>query len=219
MIGLIANPQVALDSCVDHLDLEKLFGRVAPLHVDLGCGDGLFLCDLAQKCPEINFLGIERLTGRVEKACRRACPSQTGGKIDNVRVLQMETSYAVRNLLPPASVETFYLLFPDPWPKRRHHRRRVVTPEFLDSIHLALEENGLLHIATDHVDYFREIVRLAESAVGLVPWHRHPADENMGWKPMPHFDLELPLSKFEKRFRAQGAPIYRLSLRKISPVT
>ena len=220
--------ELAPETLLAPLDLEKVFGRVAPLQVDLGCGDGSFLCELAQRNPKKNFLGIERLSGRVEKACRKASVSQAGGMIDigarrsrattgkparvdepggesiNVRVLKIETSYAVRYLLPERSVEAFYLLFPDPWPKRRHHRRRIVTLEFLDSIHAALEENGLFHIATDHLDYFQQIKGLAQVSAGFDLIDRS--------------DLELPLTKFEKRFRAQGAPIYRLSLRKISPV-
>src|ERR1700741_496106 len=90
-------------------DLEKIFGRKAPLHVDLGCGDGSFLCALAHRLPDKNFLGIERLTGRIRSSARRAA------SLDNVRLLQMESFYAVRHLLPAGSVETFYLLFPDPW--------------------------------------------------------------------------------------------------------
>src|SRR5207247_9007951 len=78
-----------------------------------------------------------------------------------MRVLNAETSYALRYLLPENSVETFYLLFPDPWPKRRHQQRRVVSTEFLDSISHALEPGGVLHVATDQRDYFQQIERLA----------------------------------------------------------
>jgi len=205
VIELIPAPEVALDSYVARPDLLKIFGRAAPLQVDLGCGEGSFLCELAQKYPEKNFLGIERLTGRVEKACRKAGPSRTGDKIDNMRVLQVETSYAVRYLLPERSVETFYLLFPDPWPKRRHHRRRIVTAHFLNSIHAALDGSGLLRIATDQVDYFQQMMLLAGN--------------DSRFKIGNANDIDLPPTKFERRFRGQGAPIYRLSLRKVSPVT
>src|SRR5205814_6255495 len=111
---------------------EKIFGRRAPLHVDLGCGDGSFLCALAQRLPDKNFLGIERLLSRIRSTARKAA------SLDNVRLLQIESSYAVRYLLPAESVETFYLLFPDPWPKRRHHRRRIFSRYFLDSVAAAL---------------------------------------------------------------------------------
>jgi tRNA (guanine-N7-)-methyltransferase len=185
------------DLLTNRLDLEKIFGRTAPLHVDLGCGDGSFLSALAQRLPDKNFLGIERLLGRIRSSARKAA------SLDNVRLLQMESSYAVRYLLPAESVETFYLLFPDPWPKRRHHRRRIVTPDFLNSVHAALEQTGVIYIATDHLDYFRKIKETAESTPGFA------IDDG---------DVDLPQSKFGLAFRQKGAPIYWLALRKISPV-
>jgi tRNA (guanine-N7-)-methyltransferase len=190
------------ETYVAPLDLLAIFGRVAPLHVDLGCGDGSFLCELAQRCPDRNFLGIERLVGRVAKACRKAAP------LENVRVLNVESSYAARYLLPETSVETFYLLFPDPWPKRRHQRRRIVKADFLDAIHHALADDGFFRIATDQLGYFEQIRGIARSHFGfaIVDANADPAR------------IDLPLTKFERRFRALGAPIYQLALRKISPV-
>jgi tRNA (guanine-N7-)-methyltransferase len=183
---------------VARLDLAQLFGRSAPLHVDLGCGDGSFLCHIAREFPAKDFLGIERLTKRVEKVRRKT------QMIDNLRVLGAETLFAVRYLLPESSVETFYLLFPDPWPKRRHQERRVFTHDFLDAIAMALEQNGILHIATDQLDYFHQIERLSRalSRFNIVDFD----------------DAVLPITKFERRFREQGVPIYRLTLRKTSPV-
>ena len=192
MIELIPETYVA------PLDPVAIFGRVAPLQVDLGCGDGSFLCELARSYPNKDFLGIEKLAGRVAKTCRKAAA------LDNVRVLHVETSYVVRYLLPPASVETFYLLFPDPWPKRRHHRRRIVTTDFLDSIHRALEGGGSLHIATDQLDYFELIQRVGENHLGF-------ATDDVK-------DIDLPPTKFERQFTSLGASIYRLALRKISPL-
>ena len=185
------------ESLTNQLDLEKIFGRKAPLHVDLGCGDGSFLCALAQRMPCKNFLGIERLLGRIRSAARKAA------SLDNVRLLQMESFYAVRYLLPAESVETFYLLFPDPWPKRRHQRRRIVTPDFLNSGYVALEQNGAIYIATDHLDYFQKIKKIAESTPGFA---------------IDDADVDLPQSKFGLIFGQKGAPIYWVSLRKISPV-
>jgi tRNA (guanine-N7-)-methyltransferase len=192
------SPIIEPKSLVERLDLEKLFGRNAPLHVDLGCGDGSFLCALAQRMPEKNFLGIERLVGRVRTVARRAA------KIGNVRLLRMEISYAVRYLLPPASVETFYLLFPDPWPKRRHWRRRIVTEDFLSAISQALVENGTFRIATDQREYFEKMQEMAQA--------------NSNFAIIDPTVAGLPPTKFEKTFRAQGASIHWLELRKISPV-
>jgi tRNA (guanine-N7-)-methyltransferase len=184
-------------SLTHRLDLEKIFGRKVPLHVDLGCGDGSFLCALAQRLPNKNFLGIERLSGRVQSSAHKAA------SLDNVRLLQVESSYAARYLLPAGSVETFYLLFPDPWPKRRHHPRRIVTPDFLGSVHTALRTNGVIYIATDHLDYSRKIKEIAESISGFA---------------IDNPDVDLPQSKFGLIFAKKSAPIHWLALRKVSPV-
>jgi tRNA (guanine-N7-)-methyltransferase len=188
---------IALDSLTDRLDLKKIFGREAPLHVDLGFGDGSFLCAMAQRMPDKNFLGIERLLNRVRTSARKAAI------LDNVRLLRMESFYAVRYLLPAASVEKFYLLFPDPWPKRRHHRRRIVTQDFLNSIHAALQKNGSIYIATDDGDYFGKIKEIAGSDPGFAS-----SDADIG----------LPPSRFGLIFRQKGAPTHSLVLRKVSPV-
>jgi tRNA (guanine-N7-)-methyltransferase len=185
---------------VPRLDVAELFGRSAPLHVDLGCGDGSFLCEMAQQFPKRNFLGIERLTKRVEKV---RCKAE---KIENVRVLRADTLFAVRYLLPESSVETFYLLFPDPWPKRRHQFRRTFTRDFLDAVADALEKHGVLRVATDQLDYFHQIERVSRAHRQFQVLPRSPDD------------AVLPITKFEKKFRDQGAPIYRLTLRKTSPV-
>jgi tRNA (guanine-N7-)-methyltransferase len=207
------SPIIEPRSLIDRLDLEKIFRRNAPLHVDLGCGDGSFICALAERLPEKNFLGIERLLGRIRSAARKAAT------VGNVRLLRMENSYAVRYLLPAGSVETFYLLFPDPWPKRRHWRRRSVTAEFLRAISQALAENGRFLIATDQLNYFQKIEEIARANPDFTVAPSGAADP---------FDLRshdgaqpgrvLPLTKFEQQFRAQGAAIYWLELQKVSPV-
>ena len=186
------------DLKVMRLDLVRIFGRDARLQVDLGCGDGSFVCQLAQQFPDKNFLAIERLTKRVEKVRRKA------EKIDNLRVLSTDTFFAVRYLLSGNSVETFYLLFPDPWPKRRHQQRRIFTGDFLDAVAGALEQNGMLHVATDHRDYFKQIRSVSRA---------HPEFE-----PVDLNGVVRPLTKFERKFREQDLPIYRLTLRKTSPV-
>jgi len=185
---------------VARLDVAELFGRSARLHVDLGCGDGSFICAMAQQFPKRNFLGIERLTKRVEKVRHKA------DKIENVRVLRADTLFAVRYLLPESSVETFYLLFPDPWPKRRHQFRRIFTLAFLDAIAVALERHGVLRVMTDQPDYFHQIERLSRAHLQFQTVPQSPDD------------FVFPVTKFERKFRDQGVPIYRLTLRKVSPV-
>lgn len=179
------------------LDLTAIFPRVAPLEIDLGCGDGTFLVGRAAQFPGRNFLGIERLVGRVRSASGKAARA----KLPNVRVLLIESAYAMQYLFPPNSIAAVHLLFPDPWPKKRHQRRRIVTRDFLDAVHRALAPDGLLRIATDQQDYFAAIHELV------------PASE---FQPDPGAEKEtFPLTKFEKRFVAEGLPIYRLRLRKV----
>jgi len=194
----ISSPLIEVDSLIDRLDLQKIFGRDAPLHVDLGCGDGSFLCALGQRLPEKSFLGIERLLGRFRSAAVKAA------KIRNVRVLRMESSYVVRYLLPRRSVETFYLLFPDPWPKRRHWRRRIVTPDLLKAVSQALIQGGNLLIATDHLSYFEKIKEIARA--------------NLDFAIVDPARVDLPQSGFARIFRQQGAAIHWLELLKVSPV-
>jgi tRNA (guanine-N7-)-methyltransferase len=194
VIELVPEMQMA------RLDVAELFGRSAPLHVDLGCGDGSFLCEMAQQFPKRNFLGIDRLTKRVEKV---RCKAK---KIENVRVLRADTLFAVRYLLPKNSVETFHLLFPDPWPKRRHQFRRIFTHDFMDAIAVALEKHGTLRVATDQGDYFHQIERISRAHLQFQA------------VPLSPDDAVLPVTKFERKFRNRDVPIYRLTLRKTSPV-
>jgi tRNA (guanine-N7-)-methyltransferase len=180
------------------LDLPQLFARTAPVHVDLGCGDGSFLRALAASRPNTNFLGIERLLHRVRSSDRKA------QELENVRIVRAETMFVLRHLLPPDSVEAFYLLFPDPWPKRRHHRRRLVTTGFLEAVAGCLTIDGSLFIATDHDDYFAAICRALSNTVELA---------------IADSDWNLPPTTFEKKFVAAGTGIHRIEFRKVSPVT
>jgi tRNA (guanine-N7-)-methyltransferase len=186
-------------SLISALEFDKVFSRLAPLEIDLGCGDGAFLAALAQENPTRNFLGIERLLGRVRSVCHKIARLD----LRNARILRVESNYAVTHLLPAGSVTTFHLLFPDPWPKRRHHRRRAFTPEFVSSIHRALIAGGLFHVATDHADYFHQIERvIATTDLFLISREQY------------HF----PPTSFEQKYAARGLSIHRLLLRKVSPV-
>ncbi|HET7227726.1 MAG TPA: tRNA (guanosine(46)-N7)-methyltransferase TrmB [Chthoniobacterales bacterium] len=181
------------------LNWDEVFPRRAPIEIDLGCGDGAFLIAMARANPEHNFLGIERLLGRVSKVCRKVA----GEDLKNARVLRLEVAQAVSNLLPAHSIAAFHLLFPDPWPKRRHHRRRAFTTEFLSRICRALIADGLFHIATDHAEYFHQIERViaaADTFIVLAGQH------------------DFPLTTFEQKFLMRGISIQRLLLRKSSPV-
>jgi tRNA (guanine-N7-)-methyltransferase len=188
-------------NCFEPLDFPGIFGRCAPVEVDLGCGDGSFLAALAAENPARDFVGIERLRGRVNNAYRKIGRAS----LTNARIIRSEISYAVEHLLPPNSVSTFYLLFPDPWPKRRHAARRLVSGNFLQSVHRALVPAGTIRIATDDTEYFREITRVISASPNFIV--------------LPNSDPMSQTTKFERRFRERGVPIHRLKLRKVSPVT
>ncbi|MBA2243068.1 MAG: tRNA (guanosine(46)-N7)-methyltransferase TrmB [Chthoniobacterales bacterium] len=188
--------EVELESVLVPLDLVSVFGRLAPVEVDFGSGDGSFLVALAERSPERDFLGVEKLPGRFQSGCRRI-----GARgLSNARILQLEISHALY-LLPRGSIDVFYLLFPDPWPKRRHQLRRVVTTEFLRAVARALKSHGAVRIKTDQEDYFAAMQRTLRDAPEL------NAIVEDG-------EAALPQTTFEKRFLQAGAPIYRLELRK-----
>lgn len=180
------------------LDLTSQYPGAQPLEVDLGCGNGRFLLARAAAHPEHNFLGIDRLLGRLRKIDRRAARLE----LTNLRLLRIENAYATQYLLPAAAVSVFYVFFPDPWPKRRHHRRRLFSPEFLARVHAALAPEGIIHVATDHGDYAQQIRRCFAATPGFQPI-------------APYIPSEAERTDFECHFVKQGLPIHRCSFGKV----
>lgn len=177
------------------LRLEEVFGDAAekPFEVDLGSGDGTFLVEMAARFPERNFLGVERLLGRVRKICRKAARRD----LKNLKVLRLESAYTVEWLLPENSVSRLHLLFPDPWPKKKHHRRRLVNAEFLGGVAAALLPEGAFLFKTDDDDYF-EAAREEVAGSGLFTGRE--------WLDSGEFYSE---TDFERQWRAEGKAIHR----------
>ena len=115
-----------LPSIVERIDLAKLFPTAQPLEVELGSGDGSFLAEYARLHPERNFIGVERLLGRIRKLDRK---SRRMG-LTNLRGVRIESSYFLEYLLPPGSAVALHVYFPDPWPKRKHRRHRLINERF-----------------------------------------------------------------------------------------
>jgi tRNA (guanine-N7-)-methyltransferase len=176
----------------------EIFERPAPVELDIGCGDGAFLLAMAARRPDRNFLGTERMLGRVEKVCRHAARQE----LSNVRVLRLESAWSVKYLLPVASVSVAHISFPDPWPKRHHQPRRLIQDEFLVTMRSALAEGGELRLKTDDLPYFQWMEKVIARAAGF---------ERIEWPEDPDY----PVTNFEQRFLAQGLPIYRARLRKV----
>jgi tRNA (guanine-N7-)-methyltransferase len=176
--------------------LDKAFAPdLAPplrLTVDLGFGRGELLLDLAQSQPDAALLGVEYSFKRVLKLARRLARTQ----LRNVRLVCDTAEAIVGDRLAPGSVHAFWVNFPDPWPKKRHHRRRLLQPAFVRQLALRLEPGGLLHVATDHEGYAEAI---AEVLAG------EPLLENLH-APAAH-RCEPPAraaTAYELEWRAQG---------------
>jgi tRNA (guanine-N7-)-methyltransferase len=177
------------------LEKREIFPDAAEagLEVDLGCGDGGFLVDLAAAHPDRRFLGIERLLGRARKTARKA--ARRG--LRNVKALRIETAYAVGFLLPEAGVSRMHLMFPDPWPKKRHAKNRLVTPRFCADVHRVLEPGGEWLFKSDHPDLFDEVREVIRSS----GWF-----DELGWG---EGDFFHPPTDFERQWLQEGRVIQR----------
>jgi tRNA (guanine-N7-)-methyltransferase len=178
--------------------MEELFERPAPLEVDIGCGEGAFIAAMGARHPDRNFLGIERLLGRVNTVCRIAAHR----RLSNIRVMRVESAYVVEHLLAPGSVTVAHVLFPDPWPKRYHHPRRLIQEPFMQALHGLLGPEGELRVKTDDLPYFQWMEKVFAKAPGF---------ERLEWIE----EADYPITNFERRFLNKGMPIYRARLRKV----
>ena len=140
-------------SITEPLRLEELFTQPQPTELEIGCGDGGFLLEYAQRHPERNFLGVERLLGRVRKLSKRG---QHAG-LNNLRLLRIEARYVLDYLLPELAFSAVHIYFPDPWPKDKHARHRLIQPDFLPRIRRILAPDGLLYLRTDDPPYFGQM--------------------------------------------------------------
>ena len=183
------------------LDLTRIFGRAAPRALDIGFGDGEALVTSALNNPGVDYLGVEvhepgvgHLLLLLEKTAAT-----------NVRVIVQDAAEAVPQLLPDSSFAAVDLFFPDPWPKKRHHKRRLVQPAFVAELARVLVPRGLLHVATDWADYARHTreVLAADARFTAVP-----ADE-LRDEPL----AVRPPTKFERRGRRLGHEVADLYYR------
>lgn len=183
---------LSLASVVEVLDLAAVFPVRQPVELELGSGDGGFLMEYARRHPARNFLGVERLLGRVRKLDRKG--RRLG--LTNLRGVRLEASYVVEYLLPPASIAAVHVYFPDPWPKRRHHRRRLVNERFPEIVRRVLEPAGTVYLRTDFSDYFVQMQRVFAA---------HPAFVSVA---TPADLADLP-TDFEREFTAEGRTTHR----------
>ena len=150
------NLVVQLSSIVERLNLAELFPKAQPLEVELGCGDASFLVEYARRNPEINFIGVERLLGRISKLDRKG---RRAG-LANLRGVRIESAYFLQWLLPPHSAAALHVYFPDPWPKQKHRRHRLVGENFPALARTALAPGGTVYLRTDDADYFQQMAEV-----------------------------------------------------------
>jgi tRNA (guanine-N7-)-methyltransferase len=178
---------VELRSIVEPLDLAELFPKPQPLEVELGCGDASFLVEYARRHPERNFIGVERLLGRMRKLDRKG---RRAG-LANLRGVQIESSYFLQYLLPPGLASALHIYFPDPWPKKRHRKNRLINESFPRLAQTALAPGGGVYLRTDDEDYFAQMTGV------------FGASKEFQWIETPPELAEL-LTDFEREFRARG---------------
>jgi tRNA (guanine-N7-)-methyltransferase len=150
------NLLVQLSSIVERLNLAELFTKPQPLEVELGCGDASFLVEYARRNPERNFIGVERLLGRIQKLDRKG----RRAALTNLRGVRIESSYFLQHLLPPHSAAVLHIYFPDPWPKKKHRRHRLIGESFPALAHTTLAPGGMVYLRTDDGDYFRQMTEV-----------------------------------------------------------
>lgn len=202
-VPMTAPPEEGWILCPDvmqRLDFGTLFGNSNPVELELGAGDGSFLVQRAAAVPDRNFLGVERLLGRLRKLDRKA---RRGG-LANVRCLRLEASYVLEWMIPSGGISALHLYFPDPWPKRRHWKRRLVNAQLATLAHAALAPGGIIFLRTDHSGYFEVMEEV---------FAEHPGFEGV---PTPS-ELAGMLTDFERNFHAQGIPTHHAAYRRSTP--
>ena len=186
------------------VDFVRIFGRLGPVHVEVGSGKGTFLLNQARARPGDNFLGIE-WAGRYY---RYAVDRIGRWGLTNVRIIRTDAAGFVAESVPEESVDCFHIYFPDPWPKKRHHKRRFIGPANLAHLIRCLKSTGQIRIATDHADYFEQIqkVIVAEgNRLAEIDFIR-PAGAEMG---------EWAGTNFERKYLKDRRSIYTLAVKKV----
>jgi tRNA (guanine-N7-)-methyltransferase len=182
-------------------ELSALFTQQRPLALEIGCGIGDFIVQRAAQQPQINFLVIDIFNQGCLKTCRRI----DGAGLDNVLVARAEARFLLGTYGRPASLAAVYINCPDPWPKKRHHRRRLLGSEFLQLLHHCLQPAGELYFSTDFAPYAEAVKALL---AGLPGW------ENCLEAPWALSLPDYPSSKYQLRFLEQGLPVFYFHRRK-----
>ena len=188
---------VELASIVDPLEVGGLFPQTQPLEVELGCGDASFLLEYARRNPQTNFIGVERLLGRLQKLDRKG--RRLG--LQNLRGVRIESAYFLQYLLPAHVAAALHIYFPDPWPKKKHRKNRLINEAFPALARNTLASGGTVYLRTDDLDYFQQMNEVFAAAKEFVRVET-PAT------------LAEVVTDFEQFFNAQGIATQRAAFRR-----
>jgi tRNA (guanine-N7-)-methyltransferase len=181
------------------LNWAEVFGNDHPVEMEIGMGKGTFLTEQAMQRPEVNFFGIEwaRWFWRYasDRLRRNGCT--------NARTVRAEANFFLTEFVPDESISVLHIYFPDPWPKARHHKRRLIQPKFMPIVRRILKPGGKLHVVTDHAGYFEENIRPSVEGSGMkvVDYSR----------PNTAGEEEFVGTNFERKYRREGRPFYAIS--------
>jgi tRNA (guanine-N7-)-methyltransferase len=181
-----------LPTILERIELPPLFARAQPLEVELGCGDASFLVEYARRNPAKNFIGVERLLGRIQKLDKKG--RRIG--LTNTRGVRIESAYFLEFLLPPHSATALHVYFLDPWPKKRHRRHRLIGETFPGLARQALVPGGTVFLRTDDADYFQQMNEVFGAAKEFENTETPPA-------------LAEITTDFEREFNSKGIPTLR----------
>jgi tRNA (guanine-N7-)-methyltransferase len=185
------------------IDFTRIFGRDNPVHVEIGSGKGTFLVHEAKADPDVDFLGIEWSRKFYLFAVDRI--GRWG--LRNVRITWAEAVAFLSDFVREESVDCFHIYFPDPWPKMRHHKRRLLQPDNVEIFVRRLKPGGTLRIATDHREYFEQILEVTSA-------YRTKLEEIEFPRPAGAEEGEYTGTNYERKYIKDGRPIYTLAFRK-----
>lgn len=199
-------PSVALNPADlgSKTDFVHIFGRSGPVHVEIGSGKGPFLLNQAQAEPDVNFLGIEW----ARRYYRYAVDRIGRWGLTNVRIIRTDAAQLIAEFVPAESVDCFHIYFPDPWPKKRHNKRRFFCQDNLERLLRCLKMGGMVKAATDYAEYFAVIEELFDANRDRL--------ERADFLPAAGADLgEWVGSNFERKYLKEKRDIYTIAGRKL----
>jgi len=193
-------PAVAIPFGVAPLDFEAAFGRQAPTVLEIGFGMGETTAAIASARPDINFLAVEVFVAGIGALARRIDDQA----LRNVRIIERDATEVVREMLPPASLAGVHVFFPDPWPKARHHKRRLIAQPFVGRLADRIRPGGYLHCATDWEHYAQQMLEVLSAEPMLA--NLHPDFAPGAVNPL----VERPTTKFHARGARLGHAVWDL---------